>query len=235
MTRLPPNPYAHPDPIEPTPGATRTSSLAVSSLVASLLCCLPGLGVVGTFLGVGALVGISSSQGRVTGRGLAFAGIILGLLSTMLWIGGAMGVRWGLGEMDMYGRAVQAMQQGKHDEARAALEPRGGAPVDDAAMDAFAAAVTAEWGQIHGLPSGLGRWFTAYGEINGGESALQLAEQVYNEPIPLPLKFDGGITTMIVVMGDTPGPSGFFPRLQDVGVQARDGSIIWLHGSPPGP
>jgi hypothetical protein len=58
---------------------SRTSALAIVSLVTSFICCIPGLGVVAMLLGIISLITIGSSHGRVTGRGAALAGIIIGL------------------------------------------------------------------------------------------------------------------------------------------------------------
>ena len=69
-------------------GPERTSALAVLSLILSLACCIPGLGLLGAGLGVGALIGISGSRGRVGGKGLAVAGIIVGILVSVAWVGG---------------------------------------------------------------------------------------------------------------------------------------------------
>jgi uncharacterized membrane protein len=60
----------------------RTSGLAIAALIASIVgtffCFF--LGIVGTILGIVALNEIGSSQGRLNGRGLAIAGIVIGLL-----------------------------------------------------------------------------------------------------------------------------------------------------------
>lgn len=60
----------------PSPPRARTSGLAILAVASSLVFCLP-LGVV---LGVIALVRIQRSEGKLGGRGLAVAGIVLSLL-----------------------------------------------------------------------------------------------------------------------------------------------------------
>jgi hypothetical protein len=66
---------------------TRTSGAAVTSLVCGLLLCIPGLtGLLAIIFG---LVGISSTKNpMVRGRGMAIAGLILGLANFGLWAGG---------------------------------------------------------------------------------------------------------------------------------------------------
>ena len=73
------------------PEAERTSVMAILSLVCSLICCIPGLGILGSLLGVFALIGIGGSRGRVGGKGLAISGIIIGILMTVIWIGAFIG------------------------------------------------------------------------------------------------------------------------------------------------
>lgn len=66
---------------------TSTSGLAIMSLVLSLLgyVCLWGAGgLVGLVLGIMAQAQISSSDGRLRGRGLATAGIVLGIINILL-------------------------------------------------------------------------------------------------------------------------------------------------------
>src|ERR1700728_2634584 len=67
------------------PGASRTSGAAITSLVCGLLGCVPLVtGVVAVITGI---VGISAtSNPAVKGRGMAIAGLILGLISVGLWL-----------------------------------------------------------------------------------------------------------------------------------------------------
>lgn len=80
---------------QPMPGARKTSGAAITSLVCGLLFCIPGItGLVAIITGV---IGIkSTSKPNVGGRGMAIAGMILGVLSIIGWIviGGTMW--WGL-------------------------------------------------------------------------------------------------------------------------------------------
>jgi prepilin-type processing-associated H-X9-DG protein len=64
-----------------------TSRLAIFSLVLSLLsyvCLWVVGGLIGAILGVMALAQISSSEGRLSGRGLAIAGIVLGVINFVM-------------------------------------------------------------------------------------------------------------------------------------------------------
>lgn len=70
----------------------KTDGVSIASLVLGLLCCAP----VGLILG---FVGISRTKGgKRKGRGLAIAGVVLGLLGLLAWIGvgiaAVAGVAW---------------------------------------------------------------------------------------------------------------------------------------------
>ena len=75
------------------PPVSRTSGLAVVSLVCSLIFCIPLLGLLGAVLGIASLR--ATRQPGVRGRGLAIGGIIVGLLATAAWIGGVIAVSIG--------------------------------------------------------------------------------------------------------------------------------------------
>ncbi|MCW3057152.1 MAG: hypothetical protein JWO21_1121 [Solirubrobacterales bacterium] len=58
------------------PGASSTSGVAIAAFIASLV----GLWIAGIPLGIHAQRQIDKSQGRLTGRGFATAGIVLGVI-----------------------------------------------------------------------------------------------------------------------------------------------------------
>jgi hypothetical protein len=66
------------------PSQSRTSAAAVVSLVSGLVCCIPGLtGLIGVITGI---IGIAATGNpAVKGRGMAIAGLILGILSLAGW------------------------------------------------------------------------------------------------------------------------------------------------------
>src|SRR5688572_15209934 len=63
----------------------KPSGLAIASLVLAILgFCTGGLtGLIGLILGITAVIGINKSQGRISGSGLAIAGIVVGALSML--------------------------------------------------------------------------------------------------------------------------------------------------------
>ena len=60
----------------------RTSRLAISSLICSIICCLPFTTIPGILLGAGALLAIGKNA-ALRGRGLAITGIVLGVIFTI--------------------------------------------------------------------------------------------------------------------------------------------------------
>ena len=108
MSQLPPSPPSPFPPQQPVgqPGAPggaytmapqrQTSGAAVASLICGILGCVPLLtGLLAVILGI---VGLRTTRDpRYTGRGMAIAGLILGLISLIAWGvivgGGAVGAR----------------------------------------------------------------------------------------------------------------------------------------------
>src|SRR5580658_10429866 len=71
------------------PPATTTSAAAITSLVCGLLMCIPVVtGLVAVLTGIIGLA--ATSKPTVKGRGMAMAGLILGIISLLGW--GAAGV-----------------------------------------------------------------------------------------------------------------------------------------------
>ena len=67
---------------EPAFESGRTSRLAISSLICSIICCLPFTTIPGILLGAGALLSIGKNP-ALRGRGLAITGIVLGVIFTI--------------------------------------------------------------------------------------------------------------------------------------------------------
>jgi len=71
----------------PFPGApTRTSGLAIASLICGILGCIPFSALAGIGLGIGALSSINKSRGQLKGRGLAIAGICVSAFMCLIFL-----------------------------------------------------------------------------------------------------------------------------------------------------
>jgi len=80
-------PNQPPAAVPPLPPATKTSGLAIASLVCGIAgFCTVGLGgIAGIILGVMGLGRIRQSVGQIGGRGIAIAGIITSIVSLLAW------------------------------------------------------------------------------------------------------------------------------------------------------
>ena len=71
----------------PVAAQSKTSGLAIAALVCGLggLCTFGLGGIAGLILGIAAIVKVKRSGGQLKGKGLAIGGIIVGILSVLLW------------------------------------------------------------------------------------------------------------------------------------------------------
>jgi hypothetical protein len=71
----------------PVVSQSKTSGLAIAALVCGIAgLCTAGLGgIAGLILGIVAVRKVNRSAGQLTGKGLAIGGIIVGILSVLLW------------------------------------------------------------------------------------------------------------------------------------------------------
>lgn len=134
----------------------RTSVLAVLSFLCSIPCCfIPGAGLLGVLFGALGVSFIASSRGRLSGRGLAVAGIILGIISTTLWVFACVGgmqayTFWNKQMQPAASGVVVAAAESRPDEARKFMSPGAAAEVDDARLADFGQAIVAAHGQVVG-------------------------------------------------------------------------------------
>lgn len=185
-------------------GPERTSILAVLALICAVVCIVPGLGLLGVLLGVGALMGIGASQGRIGGKGLAISGVVIGLLVTLLWAGAAYGAgqAWKIFEQQIAGTLtskVQAIEQGDFDTARSLFTTAVQPEVTDEALTAFRDAYTAQLGSLQGPPDGFGAFMKAY----AGLGQVMQQYQGRNDVIPVPVNFANGQALMLVFIDQT--------------------------------
>lgn len=229
MTR---NPYEHPMDLPPElVEPRRVSALAVSSLIFGILCCIPGFGLIGTILGGSGLIAIGRSEGRLSGRGMAFTGLLLGLFGTLAWLGVLVGGSYTLQQMGTYSDIVRAADKGDHTGVRAMLSPAAAKSITDAQIDAFAARVKAEHGAFQGPPSGLAGWFSGYGAV--GEGIQRVTANKNPQPIPLPVRFDQGWGLCLITIDPSATMGSGMATVGELIVIAKDGSEIKLGDPPP--
>lgn len=68
------------------PAVAKISKAAIWSLILGCLFFVPLAGAVGLIVGIVALVNISRSERRLTGKGMAVSGLALGVITTVVWL-----------------------------------------------------------------------------------------------------------------------------------------------------
>ncbi len=213
----------------------RTSILALLSMISSIICCIPGLSILGTLMGIGALVTIGGSNGRVGGRGMAWTGVIVGVLVTMLWggllIGGASGARAFMGWTNAIDPNIQAIDSSDYATARELLSPSAQTAATDEAFETFRAAIAASVGGFDSQPTSFGGWFTVFGALGENINSHQSASL---SPLPVIYTFENGEAGIVLCMiskqpsggGDPTNP--FKGMIENLIVILPDGSEIKL-------
>jgi Domain of unknown function (DUF4190) len=236
------NPYADPTGAfdeRPPDSPRRVSGLAVSSLIFGILCCLPGSGLIGVILGGAGLVSIAKSEGRLSGRTLAFAGLTLGILGTALWLAIGVGMRqgWAILGRQVFEPTVSMMQAlEKQDWAAAGKLISPSAHVGPEELRAFADKVKEEFGPVSPQPMDLGTLLTSQPNLTVQSSGTSTV-------LPLPVQFQQG-TAFVVLITDSPATIGevflngasLDGKLTNIGVVGDgSGKQVWLVGPAPSP
>ena len=208
-----PNPYAQNQIDAGMVVEERTSVLAIVALVLSLVCIIPGFGLLGAVLAVIALIMISGSNGRLGGRGLAIAALIIGLLVSAVWVGGAMlMVEGGKQFTKMFsGNTVlllQAAESGDYTTARSKLDPSVASSVSDADFARFVSGYTGTLGKYKSAPSGLFDLISAYANVGPMMQGMQGQNQGM---VPLPVQFDNGWGVVVLQLNQAGGGPNMAP------------------------
>src|ERR1051326_5420777 len=196
------NPYAHP--MEPEPSLTdearaRVSGLAVSSLVFGILCCIPGSGLIAAILGGSGLIAISHSERRLSGRTMAFIGLVLGILGCAGWLAIGIGARREIAVIqtrlvDPSVATVQAPGNKDWAGARKLFAPSAG--ITDDQLKDFAARVEALFGPPLNSQSNI-----TLEQILGDKPTAAVEAAGDNAvPLPVPIEFQNGKASVILVL-----------------------------------
>ena len=197
-----------------------THPLAIGSLICSLLACCPLITIFGPLLGLIAIISIGSNPMR-RGKGLAVAGILIGLVTTGIWVFGAVA---------LYRAFFVPLQEQPaliFDDAAAgdwaAVRGRMTGPAaraSDAETEAFFAAVAAEFGNVQTVvlderndfqtvqgPDGSARMSVDYVVTTDTGSATLVVDWLIAEPGAFVMKPEG-----LTMMGDH-GTAVEFPAM----------------------
>ena len=209
----------------------KLSILAVVSLVLSLLCITAPLGLI---CGIAAIFTISASAGRKTGRGLAIAGIIIGLLLSSLIVATLVGanqmaVIYVREVVAPAGTMVEAVEKKDYAAVRAALLPTSAAALTDADIDTFENELRTKAGTFSGTPTSIMELFSLMSQSGQSMNGKQQGRQPSGAMIPAPLPFANGPIMFLLHIdpssGVGPGKPG---SLQNFQVLFNDGTDAWL-------
>lgn len=219
---------------------SRTSVLAVSSLATSLLCCIPLLGVISIVLGASSLLLIGRSNGRLTGRGAAIAGLIVGIMTTVIW--GAVGAgvlqaqRFYITQMVPPAETVFGSVATRDvTTLRTTLNPDAMNDLDDARIESFMAAYEREFGGYVSVATDWGTLVDSFVETfsntqNQGNGNVQI-----NNITPVPVGVVGQNKSRVVFMiFDESSLSTGQPSITDVLVMLDGDECFTLREDGPG-
>lgn len=187
----------------------KVSVMAIVALVVALLglliCIIPGLAGLGALLGIASLVVISQSDGRVSGRGLAIASIVIGLMVTIFQISIAIGVRQAMAQANTaffapMGGIMQNAEQKDLVKIQTMFTKPAADRITQAHVDAFANGVQAELGAFKGVPNGIVPIVRAYMQLG---PMMQQFQQGSGDVIPVPVEFENGLALLAVQVDQT--------------------------------
>lgn len=213
----------------------RTSILAVASLVFGIVCCLPFTGPIAIALGGASIVAVGKSQGRLSGRPLAITGLILGVISSAIWIFGLIGAMQVWNNLRQSVTPMMTTLQGTNtDEVKKIVTGSVASSLSDAQILQFSSEFQATLGKVQGLPASLLDVISFYSTIGATMppeylKAMQAKSANY---LPLPVDFEKGRAIILLelpmTVSATNNQSGLSGMITNVIVIAPDGTQIKL-------
>lgn len=228
------------------PPPARTSILAITSLVLSLICFVPTFSVIAVLLGALSLIFILNSNGRLSGRGFAIGGIVLGLVVTAFQVALLIGASSLINaSLRSASAPYAALETGDVKQFRTYLNPAASSTITDEQIQSFSAAVKQSSGKV--VPFN-GNLITAYSMIrdvsnrftpnvqNRLNSAQTQKATTGRDFFPLFVQFEKGSAIVLFEFDarSQTQPAGVtftdFLRgnITNMGLVAPDGSEIWL-------
>jgi len=225
---------------------SRTSVLAVLAVVFSILC-LPPSGLVAIVLGGVSLSLISRAKGRLEGRGAAIVGMILGVITTTLWVAISFGVLQGwtyyTKNLVRTGDAFfRAAAQADYDGVRAVMTENAAAELSDTQIEWFVGEIETHNGPITGAATSfrtmLGGFREVFGQSGGRgnpNSGVTIQQGGNAAVVPVAIECaNGPVLAWIVFDEDSLSKdSSDGPKIVDLFVLFGDGDIVALRRDGP--
>lgn len=174
----------------------RTSLLAIGSLITAIPCLIPGVGLLSAILGGVSLGLIRKSEGRLSGRAAAIAGIFLGILVTVIqaaiFIGVTQAYTYYSKQMGPVAETFfVSASQGDYDAARDQFTANAQADITDERLASFIQAIQANRGAITGATTGFAELFESFGQVySGSRSHTTVINNQKQDSAPIPFRID---------------------------------------------
>lgn len=225
----------------------RTSILAILAVVFAVVCFIPGTGVIAILLGIAALGVIAKSNGRIEGRGAALSGIILGLITTVIWGAISFGMLqgWTYYTKQMVGtgdRFFQAAAAGDFVAARAEMTTPAAEELQDAQLEWFINAISERSGDVVGASTTARTMLESFGEVfsqAGGSGKPAPNMQVQAGPndvvVPIAVQCASGsvIAWLVFDEGSLNTGGATTPKISDLFMLFGNGDVIALRHDGP--
>jgi hypothetical protein len=229
----------HESQFEPAP-QPRVSFLAVLSLICGIVCVPPGTGLLALIFGASGAVLIGRSGGRLRGKGLCLTGIVLGVISTFMWIAFAVGAASayrGIRDNIALPTAefVEALRDGDHAGAIAMMHTDAAERLTAERLEGFREEVTAKLGAFQGLPD-QPDFFRS--NASPGSDQVDLGPSMI--PLPFPAQFENGGAFIVLVIDGSElmdmvfGQLSIKGRVHNLLIFGEDQQMMWLL-PPEGP
>lgn len=223
------------------PMKTRTSVLAVLSLVAGLLsliaCCLvvisPVTGLAGVVMGTIAIFAINASQGRVGGMGLAIGGIITSLIGLVLSVAIFLGINSGLGKFASYGEALAIAQAADRTGLDTRMTVKAAHEATAEGLDHFRDQTLADLGKYKRVKPGILPFIQNFVAIEKAKDVATGGRQAGFNVIPFPGEFENGDAAVFVLL-EAGNPQGITPQtpfglIVNMGVlDPKTDKVVWM-------
>lgn len=216
------------------PEPTRMSILAIFAFVLSILC-IPPTGAIAVVLGGTAVLFIGNSAGRLRGMGLAIAAIIIGLITTLIWIVVLIGARQAIGVFGNLAapadKAILQIQQGDLKSARLHFAPTSDQAMTDEMMRRFAESYTAQLGAYKGaIATEPITWVRAM--MRHQSTMNGMGGRGNGDEFPFVGTFDKGEAVLLMQFQPPttpPGPGGTItPVIENISIWTGPGKAIYL-------
>lgn len=213
----------------------RTSILAIVALVLSILCVTSPLGLV---LGIGSVILISTSRGRLGGMGMAITSIVIGALGSLVIIGGLIAVSQVSKMFEGFAlkpaaQAMRAIQDDDPDAMRQLLDLPVQPGLSDEQVTALKAAYEPVLGDFVEVPESTWQWIKMVAGLGDQLKGYSDSRQrQYENVMPVPAEFAKGVALLLVEINPSTIPGEAGVKLMNLAVVLPDGTEVWLMPRP---